>query len=189
MIKKILDKMRNWMNGSTEDYDHYDNEDLDSYDAVMQQVSMTFPTIAGIPSLSNISPSVANVNIISSGSGYNSIPSITLGPNISSAQVSLSNGLWSINTAQITPDTSISGELILNAGTDNPIRIVETLNTILDQCGIILPNKKLHEEYPALKTAWEDYNEEFQKTTRSKSLQDSIDNYKIIKSLIKNHEE
>ena len=82
-------------------------------------------------------------------------------------------------------DMIVSGELVLNSSTKTPIRIAETITAILDHCGIILPNKELHEKYPSLKMAWEDYNEEFQKTTRSKALQDTIDNYKMTESLVK----
>lgn len=188
MIAKLLAKLRNWAKPIPAE-DTYD-VDVNSIGISMPSVTLnTFGISMPCVTLNTLNNSeISQVTISTPGSGYTSAPTISnihslasLGP----PGFGGSPGLVINNASMSPPEVCITGELVINVENNKSVRVVETLNALMKHCGIILPDETLHEKYPALKIAWEDYNEEFQISIRSKSLQDAIDNYRMTESLVK----
>ena len=184
MISKILSKLYDWANPIY--IANYGKEySEEEYDDVLTRLG-SFNSSSN----SNATTALTSVTITNQGYGYSALPSMTLGHTNALGALGAPGGLgatsgtWNINTSKPV-DTLVNGELLIKDGINKPIRVAETLTAIIDQLGIIVPDKTLNKKYPALKMAWEDYNEEFQKVTRPKSLQDAIDNYKMTESLVK----
>jgi len=101
------------------------------------------------------------------------------------------------NSMYTTVGSSSMNTNAYSAVSDNDISIVcrdgsvlhvgETLSFIKKQLGMIDPDSNLMEKYPAVKSAYDDYQTEFAKmlSTVFPNLQAAIDSYNIVVSLVK----
>ena len=69
----------------------------------------------------------------------------------------------------------------------NDLSVAVTLDSIKNLLGLIEPDQLLIEKYPAVKAAWEDYQNEFNNALGKMfpDLKAAIDSYKTVLSLVK----
>lgn len=141
----------------------------------------TYTTTA---STSTTTGTITSIGITGGGSGYTTAPVATF----SAGSILMASGggggggsAWS-QTPQIM---TVQNELIIYTGDGGSVRVAETLTNIMDLLGLLRPDTHLIEKYPSLKSAWEDYRTELDKSFKSPELQAAINSYKMTAALVK----
>lgn len=105
---------------------------------------------------------------------------------------------WANSSAATYPTVSISsanvdargGDITLTRKGKPPLNIGATLDTIIEALYIIVPDEQEHKENPALKSAYEEWQNQFRiQTERMQSLKDAYESYMVMKKLCREEEE
>lgn len=110
--------------------------------------------------------------------------SITIPTNTTST-----TGMWTLSNTYknvtLIGATEISdSDITIIRRNKKPIKVAETLEFLLEQFNIIIPDKKLLESNPALALAYENYLEVL-KTSIVPKLKEAYNNYKVLETLSK----
>lgn len=87
------------------------------------------------------------------------------------------------NPVYYTNNDAFGSDIILKRKSGKSIKLGETLDLICDLFCIILPDKQLLEQNPALKTAYENHLELLRQSLGS-AVQDSYNSYRTIEKLV-----
>lgn len=111
--------------------------------------------------------------------------------------------LTGVNTWNIPTNTWSAGTITLGTNSYNEydadltlkrngrpdIKVGATLDLICEHLNIIIPEKSLLDNNPALKMAYDHYKETLQKTFSNPELKSAVDSYKTLEKLVRDDEE
>lgn len=142
------------------------SEDNNDYD---NSISISIPN-----SISITPPSYTHWSYNSASTGY--VPSVYSGMGIT--------GSIGITTSSI----NFNDAIVVRTREGKTIDVVDTIEKIANIIGLIIPQKGLIEKYPALKSAYDEYEKQLRLAfiDSNPALKDALESYKTMETILKN---
>lgn len=143
--------------------------------------------------MSKLSITVPPVSISTGSTGYNS-PYTHVSTGLVSNGGSGSSTMWTSTSWNSTSsiyslsvDDTFNSSLVVTTKNGEKIDVVDTIDRLMKITGLINPNKEMLKKYPALKSAYDEYETQLYKviSQNNPELKEAYEQYKTMEALVK----